>query len=257
MAKTSLTSVTRLQKPYSGYLPPLFLAPALAHLSFITPTSRAPTTSCPHQPPTSRLFSSTPSHQKRPVRREKSKSRAVSAIRRTGPRVPLAIGKYELPRPVTDPPARKEFKTNPEHGLWRFFNADKTAMSSPEEEFAHGRAWTYAELNYKSFEDLHSLHWVCVKERNRIATAEKERARVHAGYGDYESQSRDTEVSLAFSHKVLFREVGCCQGMEVITVKRKDKQDTTMMKIPFTRRYERCRELLKSHGHDKSLWKVY
>lgn len=70
-------------------------------------------------------------------------------------------------------------------------------MSSPEEELAHGRAWTYAELNYKSFEDLHGLYWVCVKEKNRIATAAKERARVFAGYGDYESQSRNREVSPA------------------------------------------------------------
>ena len=70
-------------------------------------------------------------------------------------------------------------------------------MSSPEEELAHGRAWTYAELSYKSFNDLHGLYWVCVKEKNRIATAAKERDRVFAGYGDYESQSRNREVSRA------------------------------------------------------------
>ena len=72
-------------------------------------------------------------------------------------------------------------------------------MSSPEEELAHGRAWTYAELSYKSFEDLHALYWVCIKERNRIATAKKERDRVFAGYGDFESESRDREVSSAKS----------------------------------------------------------
>jgi large subunit ribosomal protein L47 len=189
-----LSSAIRLQANLSSYLPPLFLAPALAHLSFLKSTSRVPP-SCQCPPFKGRPFSTTSSHQSRPVRREKNKSRGVSAIRRTGPRVPSPIAKYELPRPVLDPPARKEFKTNPNHGLWAFFNSDKTAMSSPEEELAHGRAWTYAELNYKSFEDLHSLYWVCLKERNRIATAAKERARVFAGYGDYESQSRDREVS--------------------------------------------------------------
>lgn len=67
-------------------------------------------------------------------------------------------------------------------------------MSQPEEDFAHGRAWTHAELSYKSFEDLHGLFWVCVKERNRISTSKKERDRVHAGYGEYESGGRKAQV---------------------------------------------------------------
>lgn len=200
-----MASVTRLHPSLSSYLPPIFLAPALAQLCLPTATSRAPPVSCSHSPSKSRPFSTTSPHQTRPVRREKNKSRGVSAIRRTGPRVPSPIAKYELPRPVLDPPARKEFKTKPNHGLWGFFNTDKTAMSSPEEELGHGRAWTYAELNYKSFEDLHSLYWVCVKEKNRIATAAKERARVFAGYGDYESQSRNREVSVGICTCLLAR----------------------------------------------------
>jgi large subunit ribosomal protein L47 len=204
MAKTSLARVTRLPNSPSSYLPPLFLAPALAHLSLFTSTFRAqPSCLRPHTPSRARPFSATSSPQARPVRREKNKSRGVSAIRRTGPRVPSPIAKYELPQPVRDPPARKEFKTNPDHGLWGFFNSDKTAMSSPEEELAHGRAWTYAELSHKSFEDLHGLYWICAKERNRIATAANERARVFAGYGDYESRSRNREVSPASSTSLL------------------------------------------------------
>ena len=116
-------------------------------------------------------------------------------------------------------------------------------MSSPEEELAHGRAWTYAELNYKSFEDLHSLHWVCVKERNRIATAEKERHRVFAGYGDYEGRSRDTAVSFTSSTSstssttvplLFLKLVGdVAAEEEMVTVKWQEKQSTTMMKISF------------------------
>ena len=68
-------------------------------------------------------------------------------------------------------------------------------MMEPDEEIAHGRAWTYAELAVKSFEDLHGLYWVAHRERNRINTSRKERGRVYAGYGDFEAESREGVVS--------------------------------------------------------------
>lgn len=58
-----------------------------------------------------------------------------------------------------------------------------------------GRAWTYQELSVKSFDDLHKLYWVCIKEQNRTLTAEKERRRVRAGYGGLESDERVEAVS--------------------------------------------------------------
>lgn len=47
----------------------------------------------------------------------------------------------------------------------------------------------------KSFNDLHKLYWICVKEQNRILTREKERERVRAGYGQVESEERASAVS--------------------------------------------------------------
>lgn len=58
-----------------------------------------------------------------------------------------------------------------------------------------GRSWSIQELREKSWDDLHALWWVCVKERNRIATSNLERERLKAGYGEWESSERERVVS--------------------------------------------------------------
>jgi large subunit ribosomal protein L47 len=57
-----------------------------------------------------------------------------------------------------------------------------------------GRAWTVGELRNRDFSTLHQLWWVCVKERNRLATEKIERRRLEAGYGDKETEKRDQTI---------------------------------------------------------------
>lgn len=72
-----------------------------------------------------------------------------------------------------------------------------------------GRSWSIQELREKSWDDLHALWWVCIKERNRIATSDLERVRLRAGYGEWESTERDRVVSLSSSILLFFALYGC------------------------------------------------
>jgi large subunit ribosomal protein L47 len=103
-----------------------------------------------------------------------------------------------LPRPVPRDqlPA---IETDPDHGLWDFFHNRTMVVNPPEEDAKHGRSWSVEELRHKSWDDLHRLWWVCVKERNRIATANWERNKSKLGFGENEAQQRDFEVSSSLS----------------------------------------------------------
>lgn len=129
-----------------------------------------------------------------------NKKRGVSAMRSTGTRKPLNILKLfpQLPQPVkfrdTAEARKNEVPTNPNHGLYGFFNEKREVVVIGEEEALHGRAWTTTELSKKSFEDLHKLYWVCLKELNALATRRAEHRRLKAGFGSEELEAREKTV---------------------------------------------------------------
>ena len=186
--------------------PPIFLAPLLARTS---PTIFQ----------SSPFSTSTPFYQRKQAR-DGNPNRGVSALRRTGIRKRVSISsivkREGLPQPVLDPKRRTKVEVDDAHGLYGFFNPEKQLLTKPIEENQHGqwasllmtsyraycvcigRAWTPAELRHKSWEDIHSLWWICCKERNRLATEKAERERLKVGkgsQGELQAQWKDKEVS--------------------------------------------------------------
>ena len=89
-------------------------------------------------------FSTTPVSQLRT--RDRNKNRAVSGLRRTGPRYPLSVSKEPLPQPVLDPARRSKVPVDENHGLWDFFGKDRKGLTTPEEMAAHGSSIIYGRF---------------------------------------------------------------------------------------------------------------
>ena len=119
---------------FASHAPPVFLAPLLA--------SKARTAQI------SQFSTSTPLCQRRANgkhKRDSNPDRGVSALRRTGLRHPVSMSKVPLPQPVLDPERRK-FDVAESHGLWGFFNAKRSVLSTPEEDAAHGAMGSIAKM---------------------------------------------------------------------------------------------------------------
>ncbi|SCV04861.1 LANO_0G13058g1_1 [Lachancea nothofagi CBS 11611] len=66
------------------------------------------------------------------------------------------------------PPAAANIVTPDDHPLWQFF-ADKKYLRKFDELDNDSRPWAVPELRRKSFDDLHSLWYTCLRERNVLA----------------------------------------------------------------------------------------
>ncbi|KAH9908697.1 MRP-L47-domain-containing protein [Xylariomycetidae sp. FL2044] len=139
-------------------------------------------------------FSSTPEYSMRKPRRDKNRIRGLSSRYRSGPRYRMNVSKEDMPDLVGDYNPVEKIEVNPNHGLWGFFYSQDQLLPTPEQTAEHGRGWTVEELRHKSWDDLHKLWWMCVREQNRIATAREEFTKMKLHLGDDEIDNRLEEV---------------------------------------------------------------
>ncbi|GAA6010638.1 hypothetical protein JCM11491_003005 [Sporobolomyces phaffii] len=73
----------------------------------------------------------------------------------------------------------KESETNTDgHPLWKFFH-NKESLEVPDKRKDYSsRSWTSFELRRKSFEELHALWYVLLRERNVLLTQREEARRL-------------------------------------------------------------------------------
>lgn len=65
------------------------------------------------------------------------------------------------------PPTLRNIQVKDDHPLWQFFH-NKKYIRKFDELSDLGEPWSIPMLRRKSFEDLHTLWWVCIKERNKL-----------------------------------------------------------------------------------------
>ncbi|ODQ79404.1 hypothetical protein BABINDRAFT_22351, partial [Babjeviella inositovora NRRL Y-12698] len=73
--------------------------------------------------------------------------------------------------PLKEPivPTIKNVRVREDHPLWQFFSEKKFIRTDEDVQSTLGRPWTVPELRRKSFDDLHSLWYICLRERNVLA----------------------------------------------------------------------------------------
>ncbi|KAL8290491.1 hypothetical protein RQP46_002749 [Phenoliferia psychrophenolica] len=141
-----------------------------------------------------------------------SASRAFSSAQRTlaastSGRPKREETPYGIPSsiPKADWPVQQETDTTG-HPLWSFFHGQES-LEAPDKRIDNtGRSWSSFELRRKSFDELHQLWYVLLKERNVLLTQREEARRLRVdlrGFTSHADKLRMIQKSMARTKQVL------------------------------------------------------
>ncbi|BGP20089.1 hypothetical protein JCM10213_002661 [Rhodosporidiobolus nylandii] len=121
--------------------------------------------------------------------------------------------------PRKDWPARETTDTSA-HPLWRFFHGEQSLEVPDKRTDNSSRSWTALELRRKSFDELHQLWYVLLRERNVLLTQREEARRLRVdlgGFGAAPEKLRLCQKSMARIKQVLSeRRHAALQAAEIL-----------------------------------------
>ncbi|KAK9459207.1 mitochondrial 54S ribosomal protein uL29m [Lipomyces oligophaga] len=129
------------------------------------------------------------------------------------------------PRPPITP-APSAITTPSDHPLYQFFRNRDVALADPDLVTNSGRAWSVAELRRKSYEDLHSLWYICLKEMNILGTEANAIQRLYGqndfltGEDFYQTQRQSVQATMAGIRTVLLERYHAWENaQEIVEIK--------------------------------------
>ncbi|EGW33953.1 uncharacterized protein SPAPADRAFT_59346 [Spathaspora passalidarum NRRL Y-27907] len=152
-------------------------------------------------------------------------------------------GEIKLRAPIV--PTHQNFDVNPNHPLWQFFPDKTTALRESEQLDLESREWTMNELRRKSFDDLHKIWYLVLKERNILAREVRLGEAVYADTSKFiELDEKLVKVQKRVKNTLLERQVAYERAQLL-----QEQQDSYLSE--FKQRFINCEESESNDYFDK------
>ncbi|KAJ3029718.1 UNVERIFIED_CONTAM: 39S ribosomal protein L47, mitochondrial [Siphonaria sp. JEL0065] len=99
-------------------------------------------------------------------------------------------------------------------GLLDFFDSEK-GWAWTDADAKTGRAWSAAELRTKSFDDLHKLWWICIKDQNRLLSQKDEARRFKVIFPNTQRLQQVRITMRGIRHVILERRIAYLQAQAI------------------------------------------